>query len=211
MSCVMPDEFISPPLRISNIVHGRRKTENRVEYLLDPTGKNRAEYDIPEQIVLKRWRARKHKYHNFGGMRLSPNIWRSIRLVLGEDCTRISKMSDNEINVSYQNVSEEFTAANYKKVSGENILKLIKGIGLAKFQILIARHNDPDRSSIYGTPDLFLWATSKVRKTIKYVRFVEVKRPREHIKAHQKAEIAFLNHELNLKARVLRLIEANEI
>jgi hypothetical protein len=117
-------------------------------------------------------------------------------------------MSDSEINASYQNVPEEFTAANYKKVNGENILKLIEGIGLAKFKILIARHNDPDRSGIYGTPDLYLWATSKATQTVEYIRFVEVKRPREHIKAHQKEEIAFLNSELNLKARVLRLIEA---
>ena len=205
----MPDEFISPPLRISNIVHGRRKVENRVEYLLDRTGKNRTEYDIPEQIVLKRWRARKHKDYNFGGMRMSPNIWRSIKLVLGEDCTRISKMSDNEINVSYQNVSDELMSANYKKVAGENILKLIEGIGLTNFQALMARHNNPDRSKIYGTPDLYLWATSKARKTIKYIRFVEVKRPTEQLKAHQKEEIGFLNDELNLKARVLRLKEVN--
>ena len=205
----MPDEFIFPPLRISNIVHGRRKVENRVEYLLDRTGKNRADYDIPEQIVLKRWRARKHKDYDFGGMRLSPNIWRSIRLALGEDCTRISKMSDSEINVSYQNVSQELMVANYKKVAGENILKLIEGIGLVKFQKLMVRHNDPDRSGIYGTPDLYLWATSKARKTIKYIRFVEVKRPTEHLKAHQKAEIGFLNDELNLKARVLRLKEVS--
>ena len=205
----MPDEFISPPLRISNIVHGRRKVENRVEYLLDRTGKNRADYDIPEQIVLKRWRARKHKDYDFGGMRLSPNIWRSIKLVLGEDCTRISKMSDSEINDSYQNISGEFTTANYKKVAGENILKLIEGIGLVKFQKLMVRHNDPDRSDIYGTPDLYLWATSKAKKTIKFIRFVEVKRPTESLKAHQKAEIGFLNDELNLKARVLRLKEVN--
>ena len=205
----MPDEFISPPLRISNIVHGRRKVENRVEYLLDRTGKNRADYDIPEQIVLKRWRARKHKDYDFGGMRLSPNIWRSIKLVLGEDCTRISKMSDSEINDSYQNISGEFTTANYKKVAGENILKLIEGIGLVKFQKLMVRHNDPDRSDIYGTPDLYLWATSKAKKTIKFIRFVEVKRPTESLKAHQKAEIGFLNDELNLKARVLRLKEVS--
>ena len=204
----MPDEFNSPSLRISNIVYGRRNIKDRVEYLLDPTGKDCDEYDIPEQIVLKRWRSRKHENYNFGGMRLSPNIWRSIRLALGEDCARISKMSESEINASYQNVPEEFTALNYKKVNGENILKLIEGIGLAKFQILIARHNDPDRKDIYGTPDLYLWATSKARQIIKYIRFVEVKRPREHIKAHQKEEIAFLNNELHLKARVLRLKEA---
>ena len=204
----MPNEFNSPPLRISNIVRGRRNFQNRVEYLLDPTGEDLAEYDIPEQIVLKRWKARKHEKYNFGGMRLSPNIWRSITLALGTDCIHISKMSDSEIDACYQNVAEEFTAAKYKKVNGKNILKLIEGIGLDKFQKLITRHNDPDRSDIYGTPDLYLWATSKARQKIEYIRFVEVKRPRERIYPHQKEEISFLNNELNLKARVLRLIEA---
>jgi hypothetical protein len=92
---------------------------------------------------------------------------------------------------------------------GENILKLIEGIGLTNFQALMARHNDPGRSDIYGTPDLYLWATSKAKKTIKYIRFVEVKRPTEHLKVHQKDEIAYLNDELNLKARVLRLKEVS--
>ena len=43
----MPDEFNSPPLRISNIVRGRRNIQNKVEYLLDPTGQDRTEHDIP--------------------------------------------------------------------------------------------------------------------------------------------------------------------
>ena len=205
----MPTDFISPQLHISNIVHGRRNIQNRVEYLLDPTGENRLDYDIPEQIVLKRWRLREHADYNFGGMRLSPNIWRSIKMVLGDDYTRISKMSASEINTSYQNASDRLKIENYKKVVGENILKLIKGVGLAKFKILMVRHNGPDRSHIYGTPDLYLWATSKANSTIKYVRFVEVKRPREHLKVHQKEELGFLKDELNIKARVLRLIEAN--
>ena len=73
----------------------------------------------------------------------------------------------------------------------------------------MVRHNGPDRSGIYGPPDLYFWVTSKAKKTTKYIRFVYVKRRTEHLKAHQKAEIGFLNDELNLKARVLRLKEVN--
>ena len=102
----MPDEFNSPSLRISNIVYGRRNIKDRVEYLLDPTGKDCDKYDIPEQIVLKRWRSRKHENYNLV-VCADPNIWRSIRLALGEDCARISKMSESEIN-AFQNVPEEF-------------------------------------------------------------------------------------------------------
>ena len=81
-------------------------------------------------------------------------------------------MSDSQINSSYQNVYEEFTTTNYQEVAGENILKLIDSIGLGKFQKLMVRHNGPDRSGIYGPPDLYFWVTSKAKKTTKYIRFV---------------------------------------
>ena len=68
-----------------------------------------------------------------------------------EDCARISKMSESEINASYQNVPEEFTALNYKR-SPEKNFKTNRRYRLSQFQILIARHNDPDRKDIYGTP-----------------------------------------------------------
>ena len=52
----MPDEFNSPALRISNIVHGRRNVAGRVEYMLDPKGQDTSKFEIPEQIVLTRWK-----------------------------------------------------------------------------------------------------------------------------------------------------------
>jgi hypothetical protein len=207
MSFIMPDLFNSPPLRISNIVHGRRNIDDRVEYLLDPKGGEQLGYAIPEQIVLKRWRLRQRAGYNFGGMRLSPNIWRSIKLALGLDCSQVFKMSEREINLSYQNVYAELDAANYKKVSGENILKLTEGLGLTKFQSLMTRHNDPARSEVYGTPDLYLWATLRTSGAIQHIRFVEVKKPREPLSQHQTDELYFLNYRLNIKARVLRLRE----
>jgi len=48
----MPDEFNSPALRISNIVHGRRNVAGRVEYMLDPKGQDTSKFKIPEKIVL---------------------------------------------------------------------------------------------------------------------------------------------------------------
>ena len=85
----MPNEFNSPALRISNIVHGRRNVADRVEYMLDPKGQDTSQFEIPEQIVLTRWRQRRSNAYQFGGMRLSPNIWRSIKVALGENWSNI--------------------------------------------------------------------------------------------------------------------------
>ena len=204
----MPDQFTSPPLRISNIVHGRRNDSGRVEYLFDSTGQNNLEFGIPEKIVLTRWRQRQHNDYIFGGMRLSPNIWRSIRLALGEDCYNISLMSIEDIQRHYEVASEALNLNNYQTVNSGNVLKLIEGLGLSKFQSLMSRHNDPSRSDIYGTPDLFIWALRRLTNKIEYVRFVEVKKPREPLSEDQKNELHYLNFELNIKARVLRLREA---
>ena len=204
----MPDQFTSPPLRISNIVHGRRNDSGRVEYLIDSTGQDNLEFGIPEKIVLTRWRQRQHNDYIFGGMRLSPNIWRSIRLALGEDCYNISLMSIEDIQRHYEVASEALNLNNYQTVNSGNVLKLIEGLGLSKFQSLMSRHNDPSRSDIYGTPDLFIWALRRLTNKIEYVRFVEVKKPREPLSEDQKNELHYLNSDLNIKARVLRLREA---
>ena len=204
----MPDQFTSPPLRISNIVHGRRNDSGRVEYLIDSTGQDNLEFGIPEKIVLTRWRQRQHNDYIFGGMRLSPNIWRSIRLALGEDCYNISLMTIEDIQRHYEVASEALNLNNYQTVNSGNVLKLIEGLGLSKFQSLMSRHNDPSRSDIYGTPDLFIWALRRLTNKIEYVRFVEVKKPREPLSEDQKNELHYLNSDLNIKARVLRLREA---
>jgi hypothetical protein len=52
-----PDPEPKPSLRISHIVYGRRSRGNRVEYLVDEEGD---QYEIPEKVVLIRWRRRKH-------------------------------------------------------------------------------------------------------------------------------------------------------
>ena len=63
----MPSEIETPKLPISYYVRGRRSRGTRVEYLLDPTGADTATYEIPEQIVLKRWRKRNVQTSKLGG------------------------------------------------------------------------------------------------------------------------------------------------
>ena len=73
------------------------------------------------------------------------------------------------------------------------------------------RHNDPARLKIYGTPDLFVWAVSKNSDKIDHVRFIEVKKPREPLSEDQVNELHYLNFDLKVKARVLRLREARPL
>jgi len=207
----MPDEFNSPALRISNIVHGRRNVADRVEYMLDPKGQDTSKFEIPEQIVLTRWRQRRINAYQFGGMRLSPNIWRSIKVALGENWSNIERFEATEIDKLYKASAARLKSKKYKAVNGENLLKLVEGLGVTKFNALMTRHNDPDRSKIYGTPDLFVWAISRNSKEIDHVRFIEVKKPREPLSEDQVNELHYLNFDLKVKARVLRLREARPL
>lgn len=207
----MPDEFNSPALRISNIVHGRRNVADRVEYMLDPKGQDTSKFEIPEQIVLTRWRQRKSNAYVFGGMRLSPNIWRSVKVALGKDWSNIERLESTEIDKLYKASAAGLKSKKYKAVNGENLLKLVEGLGVTKFNALMTRHNDPERSKIYGTPDLFVWAISRNSKEIDHVRFIEVKKPREPLSEDQVNELHYLNFDLKVKARVLRLREARPL
>ena len=207
----MPDEFNSPALRISNIVHGRRNVADRVEYILDPKGQDTSKFEIPEQIVLTRWRQRRSNAYVFGGMRLSPNIWRSVRVALGKDWPNIERLKSTEIDKLYKASAARLKSKKYKAVNGENLLKLVEGLGVTKFNALMTRHNDPERSKIYGTPDLFVWAVSKNSEKIDHVRFIEVKKPREPLSEDQVNELHYLNFDLKVKARVLRLREARPL
>lgn len=207
----MPDEFNSPALRISNIVHGRRNVADRVEYMLDPKGQDTSKFEIPEQIVLTRWRQRKSNAYVFGGMRLSPNIWRSVKVALGKDWSNIERLESTEIDKLYKASAAGLKSKKYKAVNGENLLKLVEGLGVTKFNALMTRHNDPERSKIYGTPDLFVWAISRNSKEIDHVRFIEVKKPGEPLSEDQVNELHYLNFDLKVKSRVLRLREARPL
>ena len=78
------DEVKAVSLGISKIALRRdRKQRSRVEYLIDPGGDEASGFGFPEKVVLQRWRQKTSKKYAFGGMRLSPNIWRSIQLSVG--------------------------------------------------------------------------------------------------------------------------------
>ena len=203
--------FTERTLPISYSVYGRRTNKShRVEYLIDPKGIPERGYGIPEQVVLSRWKKSSSPRYFFCGMRMSPNTWRSIRVALGEDAHLISRMTIKEINSLYQAKLGELKALHYPAITGEKVLYLANGLGVISFEALLKRHNDPSRSKIFGTPDLYLWKCTKKTKTIRSIKFVEVKKPKEPLRSDQRDELNYLNNVLGIPSILLRLKEYDQ-
>jgi hypothetical protein len=200
----MANETAEPALRISNIVYGRLFEGNRVTYLLDHhgNGKDRA---VPETVVLKRWRARRHKEFKFGGCRLSSTLWRAVQVAFPIDVRKLPHLSHAEIEeITLHKASLLFERKLRLPASG--CLKvLFHVVGATRLSTLIDRHTSMERQNRSGVPDLFLYALD-AQATPKFSRFVEVKKPDEPVRPDQTDEIKLLNV-LGLRARVLRLIE----
>ena len=200
--------FNNQTLPISYSVFGRRTNKNRrVEYLRDPKGRPEGGYAIPEQVVLSRWRRKRSRKVAFYGMRLSPNIWRSIRIAVGDAVSMIVKLSIGEIEQKYLNAAAELKRLRYPKSNGIRILCIKACLGTENLEALLDRHNDPSRVNIYGTPDLLLWESNRKTKAIESMRFVEVKKPKEPLRKDQEDELTYLNNELRVPALLLRLKE----
>ena len=207
----MCHEFNRPALRISNIVYGRRNpTGHRVEYLLDHTDLN-SPYHIPEQIVLRRWKAKDGSGSNlrFSGFRLSPKIWKSLNFVFEADVEAMCDLNEDHLNEIFAKRSkeEEFKNQHFIIIAGDKLKRLTSALGPEKLRRLLERHSDPNFPERYGAPDLFLYAIKDGTKKIDHFRFVEVKKPDEPLSADQIDELHFLNDELRVRARVLFLVE----
>jgi hypothetical protein len=198
-----PDPEPKPSLRISHIVYGRRSRGNRVEYLVDEEGDH---YKIPEEVVLIRWRRRKHSTYSFSGARLGPHLWRALAVGLGNDCRQWpKKMTEEHINAMRDAWKTKGTRKEYfnSLPALATIEALWEICGPVKLQFLVDRHQD---HSVFGVPDLFLFARHKTSSKMLMGRFVEVKKPEEALSDGQHEEIAFMNR-IDLHARCIRLME----
>jgi len=197
----------APALRISHIVYGRENTGTRVRYFIDPTGKGGPK-EIPENVVLKRWRQRKMENHSFHGCRLSPNLWRAIGRAYGNKGDSISKLTPDALEKNSEIICAD-AAEHHLTVPNADVLhSIISALGPMKLQQILDRHLDPARAEKFGTPDLFLFAKKKSETRVAFYRFVEVKKPKERVSNDQHEEIAFLRS-IGIQARILRLIERN--
>jgi hypothetical protein len=195
----------APALRISHIVHGRINEGTRVKYLVDPTGTG-SRRAIPEKVVLHRWRRRRMEGVVFDGYRLSPTIWRAIKIAFPMPASRLCGLSVDQLSPFVDAAADRLRESTSKLPSLEHLAFLLAALGQNNLKTLLERHNDPERKGFYGTPDPFLHAKNANDGGLTFFRFIEVKKPRQHISADQHEEIAFLRS-LRLPARVLRLIE----
>ena len=198
-----PAGFVNYPLGIKRTVYGReKKSSGRVTYIVDPEGID-PEKKISEVVVLKRWRKRSLAHYSFSGATLNPKIWRSLPSIFGDDPKKWAALSVKEITECLQNA--KVTHPEDKKfLPSTSILAIIfKVCGAKNLQKILKRHNDPSRTEIFGTPDLFLYSTNLKSKEI-WAVFIEVKRKKEEFVKGQREEIAYLQS-LKLNAGVFRL------
>lgn len=197
------DPESKPSLRISHIVYGRKNEGKRVRYLIDPNGED---FAIPEDVVLIRWRRRRHPNASFSGARLGPHLWRALAESLGKDCSKWPMhMSDSTLDQARTAFRQDQTRRAYlNSLPSLSTLEALWSIsGPERLQKLVDRHCDP---SVFGVPDLLLFARDHKTQKVYMGRFVEVKKPEEPITPGQREEIAFMNS-LGLHARLIRLIE----
>ena len=200
----------APALRISHIVYGRRSLRDegaghRVTYLVDPDGVGE-ERDIPEEVVLKRWRRRVMEGHTFHGTRLSPNTWRAIGRAFGADPSVLSALGEIELGAGRAALAVDREEHHFSLPGNDILLALIDALGATRLGAILDRHLAPERADRYGTPDLFLFARDRRRTSVAFYRLVEVEKPKEAISRDQHEEVGFLRS-IGVPARVLRLIE----
>lgn len=197
------DQDTKPSLRISHLVYGRKNEGKRVEYLLDPGGD---QYAIPEDIVLIRWRKRRHPNASFSGARLGPHLWRALAYALGHDCSAWPLQKTESLLVQAREAlrADQGNPAYLNSLPALATWEALWTIcGQERLQKLVDRHRDPE---VFGVPDLFLFARDSKTQKAYMGRFVEVKKPEEPLSSGQRDEIPFMNS-LGLHARLIRLIE----
>jgi len=199
----------APALRISHIVFGRENDSDgpggRVTYLVDPDGHGE-ERDIPEEVVIKRWRRRLFDGNTFHGARLSPNIWRAVDRAFGRDAHELVSLDTESVLAGRAQLAATREHHHFFLPNPDVLLALFEALGPWRLSEILSRHLSPERASRYGTPDLFLFARDRRRSGVAFYRMVEVKKPGEAISRDQHEEVAFLRS-IGVPARVLRLIE----
>ena len=187
-------------LSISTIVYGRHNNGTRVTYLLDPEGAGNT-MAIPEEIVLRRWKAKEHTAYTHHGARLNPNVWRAVLQMLGSD-TALWLQNTLEILHELRNQQPKKS----KIPQARDLHAMIHALGADNLFAIMRHHVNHSGELVHGVPDLFLYTRRKSDGTIAKYQFVEVKKPKEPLSHVQKEAIAML-HSLGIPAREIRLIE----
>ena len=192
-------------LHISPVVYGRiRDVRGRVQYLVDVDGEGEHR-EIPEVVVLRRWRQRRTPGWTFGGSRLSPTAWRALSMLLGSDPATWHPFDPATFEQLRASRQVDLAEARLHAPCADVIAALVATCTARQLTALVDRHAVLAAEHRSGVPDLFLFTRSS-RGRYGSGRFVEVKKPDERVSSDQEEEIQFMR-ELGLEVRVLRLIE----
>lgn len=195
----MPRDFTSLiPLEVSNRVN----RNGRVYYLLSGLA-DEPEMVIPEQIVLKRWRKLSSSRHTFHGCRLSPTMWRQLGAIDFEAADWRMRVQAALTNDPAKQSIDSTRSKLPSFSSLEALHSILGGERLGRINRFSQAMLERNR---FGTPDLFLWITSKNLKRYTFGAFVEVKKPQEPVSLDQKTVLSMMRR-LNVNAQVIRLRE----
>jgi VRR-NUC domain len=180
-----------PEIRVSlrgvrRLVTGRMRQGTRVLYKSDD-----GQLVTSERLVLRRARQA-----GYGCFRLRPYLWRLLPHLApeGTDWGGLPPSRDGD---------EHLVTILRKRAK---LIAVLSTLSSTKLRKLASRHagGEVDPKSP-GVPDLITFKKSPAGTPYAF-RFVEVKRPKEKLRAHQRAEIAFMRG-LGMRAGVLRLVE----
>jgi hypothetical protein len=204
------EEFETLDLGISPRVFGRHREGTRVKYQLW----NNSDRDIsviPEEIVLRRHRARSTAMRRCQGDRLPPGLWRAVdRLLAAEpaffDRFAMGAAGAQHIRDVLERLREPLRAECLALPEHAVLARMMLHLGPGRVHALVTRHRETDRATTPGVPDLILFEQGALAGRVWRLCFVEVKRPDERLAPHQAEEIRFLR-QLGLEAGVFRLVE----
>jgi len=203
-------EFEDLDLGISPKVRGRDRQGTRVTYQL----RNNSDVDqaeIPEDIVLKRFRMKMSGMSLCRGTRLFPSLWRAVDMLLTQHQdfyahafdTRTGPQRMREVlnGIKVPLAQEDLTLPDAEMTG-----RLLYTLGPDRVHALVTRHREPGRAASPGIPDLCLFEFNRISGVQRRMVFVEVKRPGERLAPHQADELRFMRS-LGLQAGVFRLRE----
>jgi hypothetical protein len=171
---------------VNRSVTGRTSVGPRVHYAMARGGGG-----IVEKVILERARAAGYR-----GFRLSPYVWRVLPHLIDDQ-----PLANLRVALDDRDLASLARLRKKRKL----ITALLAHIPLRQLVALVTRHVDPSFDGRRpGVPDLLI--LKDVGAGHVAVRFVEVKRPKEALKAHQRTEIAFMRS-LGMRAGVLRVRE----
>jgi hypothetical protein len=203
-------EFEDLKLGISAKVRGRDRQGTRVTYQLQDNS-DIDQPEIPEDIVLRRFRMKMTGMSLCKGTRLYPSLWRAVDMLLTQHEDFFAYPSRGKAGMQrmeqvLRGIKVALDQEGLTMPEPEMAARMLYQLGPDKVHALVTRHREPGRAARPGVPDLCLFEFNRISEVQRRMVFVEVKRPGERLASHQADELRFMRS-LGLTAGVFRLVE----